>query len=299
MPASRPRATSLDDFQGLLADFVSDESFRRGLALELRTTDVVISPFAKCGTTWLQQMVHTLRTGGDMDFDDISRVVPWIETSHDLGIPLDTEQRAHPRAFKSHLPWEPMPRGGRYLIAVRSPDRALISFYRFMSGWLIEPGTIPLDEFAHWWINRDRGRDYWTHFVSWWQRRDDDDTLIVAFELMKRHPRIHVERVAEFAGIPADEKLIDLTLESSSLEFMLAHADRFDDLGMRTLSETRLGLPPGSESAKVKAELPEEALVLSEEVVSSLEAKWQQVVTPACGLSDYDDALRILKRDLS
>ena len=32
---------------------------------------VIITPFAKCGTTWLQQMVHSLRTGGDLDFDDI------------------------------------------------------------------------------------------------------------------------------------------------------------------------------------------------------------------------------------
>ena len=46
-----------------------------------RPSDIVISPYGKCGTTWLQQTFHTLRTGGDMDFDDISRVVPWIETA--------------------------------------------------------------------------------------------------------------------------------------------------------------------------------------------------------------------------
>ena len=123
-----PGPSTIEEFEQLLQNFVSEDSVRRGVALQLRPTDVVISPFAKCGTTWLQQMVHTLRTGGDMDFDDISRVVPWIETSHDLGIPLDTDQRAQPRAFKSHLPSDPMPRGGRYLIALRAPDRALVSF---------------------------------------------------------------------------------------------------------------------------------------------------------------------------
>ena len=48
--------------------------------------------------------MHGLRARGDMDFDDISRVVPWIELSHDLGLQLSAEQSAEPRAFKSHLP---------------------------------------------------------------------------------------------------------------------------------------------------------------------------------------------------
>ena len=61
------------------------------------STDVIITPFAKCGTTWLQQIFHTLRTRGDMDFDDISRVVPWIETAPMLGIDLNAAQRAEPR----------------------------------------------------------------------------------------------------------------------------------------------------------------------------------------------------------
>ena len=84
-----------------------------------RPSDVVISPFGKCGATWLQQSFHTLRTGGDMDFDDISRVVPWIETARVLGLDMDLDldleakQRADPRGFKSHLPFDLIPKGAR------------------------------------------------------------------------------------------------------------------------------------------------------------------------------------------
>ena len=66
------------------------QAVRPETVFEPRATEVVISPFGKCGTTWLQQIVHTLRTRGDTDFDDISRVVPWIETSRTLGLDLDT-----------------------------------------------------------------------------------------------------------------------------------------------------------------------------------------------------------------
>ena len=102
---------------------MSPEGYAAGLTFTPRPTDVVIAPFAKCGTTWLQQMVHSLRTGGDVDFDDISRVVPWIETAYDLGLDLDAPQRAEPRAYKSHLAWDVVPKGARYVVAVRDPRR--------------------------------------------------------------------------------------------------------------------------------------------------------------------------------
>src|SRR6266545_2073010 len=68
------------------------ESTQHGVSYQAQPTDLFISPFAKCGTTWLQQIVHGLRTGGAMDFDDISRVVPWLETAHMLGLDLQAPQ---------------------------------------------------------------------------------------------------------------------------------------------------------------------------------------------------------------
>jgi hypothetical protein len=95
-------------------------------------TDVIISPYGKCGTTLLQQMFHTLRTRGDMDFDDISRVVPWIEMSPALGLDLNSPQRADPRGFKSHLSYGRVPKGARYVVSLRDPKDSFISMYRFM-----------------------------------------------------------------------------------------------------------------------------------------------------------------------
>src|SRR5688572_14642127 len=90
-----------------------EESAQHGLSFQPQPTDLFISPFAKCGTTWLQQIVHGLKTEGDLDFDDISRVVPWVETAHMLGVDLYTPQRGGFRAFKSHLSWDGIPKGGR------------------------------------------------------------------------------------------------------------------------------------------------------------------------------------------
>ncbi|MES2137288.1 MAG: sulfotransferase domain-containing protein, partial [Pseudomonadota bacterium] len=142
-----------------------------------RPSDVVISPYGKSGTTWLQQTFHTLRTRGDMHFDDISRVVPWIETSALLGIDLNAEQRADPRGFKSHLSYTRVPKGARYVVSLRDPKDAFVSMFRFMEGWFIDPGTVSIEDFFEGWARGGgpEGEGYWSHLKSWWAVRDRRD----------------------------------------------------------------------------------------------------------------------------
>ncbi len=99
------RARTMDEFRTTQREFRDEAIAARDAAppFVTRATDVIISPYGKCGTTMLQQMFHTLRTRGDTDFDDISRVVPWIEMSPMLGIDLNASQRAEPRGFRESL----------------------------------------------------------------------------------------------------------------------------------------------------------------------------------------------------
>lgn len=264
-----------------MSRMVSAEGIARALAFQPRASDVIITPFAKCGTTWLQQIVHSLRTGGDLDFDDISRVVPWIETAYDLGLDLEAPQRGEPRAFKSHLSWKLVPKGGRYLVALRDPRDALLSMYRFMEGWFLEPGAVTISEFARsQFMDRSRGSDYWTHLRSWWEHRHDADVLLLAYEHMKADHPGTVRRIAAFLGIPADQALLDLACRESSLESMLAHKDKYADLLMRRRSEAVCHLPPGSDSAKVrKGEVGAYAGEIPAEICEELAGVWQAEIT--------------------
>ena len=79
------------------------ESAQDGQAYQPQASDLFIAPFAKCGTTWLQQIVHGLRTGGDTNAADLTHVMPWLEMAHYAGIDLHTPQPGSFRAFKSHL----------------------------------------------------------------------------------------------------------------------------------------------------------------------------------------------------
>jgi hypothetical protein len=287
------RATTMAELQVKLASFISTEGRAAGLAFQPRPTDVVITPYPKCGTTWLQQMVHSLRTGGDLDFDDISRVVPWIETAADLGLDLEAEQRAQPRAFKSHLPWTTVPKGGRYLVAVRDPRDALVSVHRFFEGWFFEPGSIDVET-----LGRARfleGRSYYEHLVSWWEHRDDPEVLLLAYEQMLAAPEETVRRVAAFIGVEATDERLATALDESSLATMRANENRYDDCMMRAWSERNCDLPPGSASGKVgTGGIGSHRGELSEAFLAELDATWRETIGVECGLDSYEALLAAL-----
>jgi hypothetical protein len=300
-PGSRP--ASFDEYVARMAGFFSKEGFRAALAFRPRPTDVIITPFGKSGTTWLQQVFHGLRTRGDMDFDDISRVVPWIETAYDLGIDLEAPQRGEPRGFKSHLSYDVVPKGARYIVSIRDPKDALVSAYRFAEGWFFEPGSVPIEAYARrQFMQRvgpaGRRGDYWHHLASWWPHRNDPNVLYMSYEAMNRDLATTVRRVASFVGIALDDELFDIVMRQSSLEFMLAHKDRFDDRLMRERSEALLGLPPGSDSAKVrKGRVGEHTRELSAELCAELDAIWRTEIGATLGYASYAELTDALGRE--
>jgi hypothetical protein len=289
MDATPRRGRNLAEMGQLMGRMFVDAEIGASIASwRPRPTDVVIAPYGKCGTTWLQQIFHTLRTRGDMDFDDISRVVPWIETAVAAGIDINAPQRAEPRGFKSHMAHDALPPGAKAIVSLRDPKDALVSFYRFMEGWFFEPGAISMDQFASMYLDRTVVGSYWGHLLSWWKVRHDPTVLLLSYEHMIAEPEASIRRVAAFCDLPLDDDLMALTLEQSSIAFMLKHKDRYDDAILRRVSEARCNLPPGSDSAKVRkggvgghrAELPAA-------ISDAMDAKWRETVTPVTGHPDY------------
>lgn len=281
------RARSLAELGEKLGGMFDDDVRAKGLATELRPTDIVVTPYGKSGTTWTQQIVHTLRTRGDMEFDDISRVVPWLEVSAALGIDLNAEQKANPRAFKSHLAWDDMPRGGKYINVVREPAAAAISMFRFQEGWFLEPGAMTADEFVMGTFVASRA--YFQHLKSWWARRNDADVLFLVYEEMLADPAAAIQQIASFMGIDLDAELLALTLRHTSREFMLQHQDKFDDSMLRQLSEDVADLPRGSASAKVTS--GSSTSLLSDNTLKAIALVWQEEITTSLGFDTYQDLL--------
>lgn len=283
------RATTWDGFMERMAVMFQSEDEGAYLRFKPRPTDVIISPFAKCGTTWLQQIVHSLRTGGDMDFDDIYEVVPFIEIAPEMGIDLDGQQKAEPRAFKSHFGWDDVPKGCRYIVSFRDPQDAVVSFYYFMTGWLIEPGAIPVDEFvAYRAFDRSGGPDYWDHTASWLRQRENPDVLLLTYEEMKDDHRGVVQRIARFIGVE-DEDAIDVAVEHSSFEYMSSHSEPFSEPWQRRHMAQLLGIPVESDAAKVRrGTVGENRQELAPATRKRLDEIWEETIAVEFGYATYE-----------
>lgn len=289
------RATSLDELGEKMGPMFAGEleAYR---TFQPRSTDVIISPFSKCGTTWLQQIVHSLRTCGDMDFDDIYEVVPWIDVAPVLGMDLDADQRAVPRAFKSHNMWDEAPRGCRYIVSFRDPKDAAVSLYRFLEGWLLEPGTVPLDEFvAAQMFTIEREYSYWTHTSSWLTQRDNPDVLLLTFEDMKSDLRGVVQHIARFLELDDDQR-VDVAVEHATFEFMSTHAEPFSEPLLRAWVAEHVGIPADSDAAKVRrGQVGTNRKELLPSTAARLDEIWRQTIGAEHGWSTYQDLVSDLQ----
>lgn len=294
------RAKTVDELTIIFMSFFDEKSKKRGLAFKPRPTDVIVSPYAKCGTTWTQHIIHGLRSRGNIDFDEINSVVPWIEIAYDMGRDLDTEQFANPRLFKSHVSWHDVPKGARYIVPFRHYDDAIISFYRFFEGWFFEPDTINLEELISWRWPRDKAerQGYWYHLSSWWEQRHNENVLLLCYEDMVADLPGTVRRIAHFMGMESDEELFEIVIHQSSREFMLQHKDKFDERHIRDIGGERAGLPSPISSYKVTpGNSHDKNYQLSVELHQLLDDIWQEQITARLGLNSYED-LRAAIRNL-
>ncbi len=277
-------------------NFVSDESYRRALAYQPRRDDIFISPYAKCGTTWMQQIVHGLRSGGSMAFEEITEVVPWLELAHDMGWDVNADQVAQPRAFKSHLRWNEIPKGGRYIVVLRDPLDAFASFFRFLEGWRFEAGCVSLDAFASYYLDRSETHDYWSHAASWWRQRARPDVLLLSFEAMKGNLPGIVEQVADFIGASADPALRALVTRQAGFEFMQAHGSQFDDHLLRAARDGACGLPPDGTATKVaRGRVGSGAGLVGTAIREAFDARWQESMGAEFDLASYAALLDVLE----
>ncbi|MEM6827672.1 MAG: sulfotransferase domain-containing protein [Pseudomonadota bacterium] len=287
------QATSVESFGAVMGMAASGDkpNFRPYEARPEGTPrDVFITSWAKSGTTMMQQMFHQIRTaheGGDMDFDDISRVVPWEDTAYMLDFDMTAPQRAAPRGFKSHREYERLPAGERYVVTLRDPKETYVSLYRFFNGWQLKRDSVSMEDFWPLWLRGGPGGcDYATHLLSWYARRSEPDTLLLNYRWAAKNREAAIRRMAAFIGVELTPAAEALVLDRTSRDFMVEHKDRFDDAMMCAVLEAKCGIAADADSSKVQA-AGSRSDALPASVGEKIDALWAERIAPATGHADY------------
>ncbi len=285
------RAENLLELRTYLGQIFSPKAIAQAGAFQPRPSDIIIATYPKCATTWTQQIVHGIRTGGSMDFEDIGETVPWFEAAHYMDLDINGPQSAEPRAFKTHVPWDHAPRGSRYIVVFRNPKDALLSFYHFLHGWLFVPDTISVEDFAFkMYFKGGPFGSYWQHVRSWWSQREQENFFFVTFDEMKHDLAGVVARLCNFLDIKLDESTAAKVVEQSEFKFMQGHKSKFDDYPLRAAIEKSVGLPPGNQPPKVRSgKVGGYKSEMSDEVSQAMDEIWKREMEETMGIRSYEE----------
>ncbi|MCI0506981.1 MAG: sulfotransferase domain-containing protein [Gammaproteobacteria bacterium] len=213
----------------------------------VRPTDVLITTAPKAGTTWMQQILYQLKTGGVSDFDSIHDAVPWLELPRvDRTWPTQLEYYEtlpDPRIFKTHCtypqtpgthsrgPQNPYAPAARIILSSRDPRDCCVSFYHHV---------MSMTDAALKHVNLQRPRsfdDYFTDWISfgawyrnvqsWWPHINDDNVLWLRYEDMVNDLDGAIERILGFLGWQLASASRCKVLEYCSFTWMKQRAEKF------------------------------------------------------------------------
>jgi len=213
---------------------------------EFRENDIIISSYAKSGTTWTQQIISQLLFSGEQHI--IHNKSPWLEyrTPKKEEKLKNLAKQQHRRFIKTHLPTDSlvMSKKAKYIYLARDGRDVLFSlynhhnkangdWYEFLNsqddnlGPKFTKPTSSIRDYFHTWLDNNGSPfwPYWENISSWWKIRDEQNVLLLHFSNLKKDPEHEIKRIADYLEITVPNELWPTILKHSSFEYMKEHAE--------------------------------------------------------------------------
>lgn len=211
-----------------------------------RDDDIIISTYAKSGTTWMQQIVSQLLFNGQPGLP-VAEMSPWL----DLRVPPkqvklpEVEAQTHRRFLKTHLPVDALvfSPDAKYIYVARDGRDVVWSLFNHHAnandlwyqalnetpGLVGDPIGRPQESIRDYflqWLDRDGYPfwSFWDNLRSWWAIRDLPNVHLVHFEALRTDMPGEIRKIAQFLDIPVDTAKWDDILTHCSFTYMKANA---------------------------------------------------------------------------
>jgi hypothetical protein len=199
----------------------------RHALLKPRPGDIYVATAPKTGTTWMQQIVYQVLTGGRGEFEHLYQVSPYLEQLMLRGFAEAVlDALPSPRILKTHMPYGLLapPPDSRIIYVTRNAEDSLVSLHNHVC--LEEGFRHKLD------VPFLRGnfllKRWFVHLESWWPHRADPNVLHLRYEELATDLEGGIRKVARFLGVTLEEDRMGAILEKCSFAYMKQHGDRFD-----------------------------------------------------------------------
>jgi aryl sulfotransferase len=220
---------------------------------KFRDDDIIISTYAKSGTTWMQQIIAQLLFDGEAGLE-VAEMSPWLDIRippKEVKLPV-VEAQTHRRFLKTHLPVDALvfSEKAKYIYIGRDGRDVLWSMFNHHTnandGWYdalnntpglvgppIERPPESITQYFHDWLDRD-GHPFWPFWEnvrSWWAIRNLPNVCFVHFAKLKDDPASEIRRIAEFLNVDINEDHWQDILLHCSFDYMKENATKSVPLG--------------------------------------------------------------------
>lgn len=200
----------------LPSDLHPPKSLRYYEEFTFRPDDILIITYPKSGTTWMQEIVPLIMSGGDPasieTLHNWARV-PWLEES--LACTLNLEERPSPRMFSTHFQYDIMPPSfyevkPKVIYVMRNPKDVLTSAFHYyeITSFMVKPG--PQSEFLQKFLDGKVAFGSWfDHVKSWLSAEDKEHIMYISYEELSKDLKDSVTRIAQFLEKSLDTEVIE------------------------------------------------------------------------------------------
>ncbi len=136
---------------------------KRLLDFKERPNDIFISTYMKSGTTWLQMILYQLTSSGDIDFEHIYDVSPWIDKSFEDGEVIRVLQSQ--RFFKTHIDYNLFPKkfNAKIICVIRDGMDVAVSQYHQLLDYGVKVSFA--ESFRKYFLNKNKEKN-WFHYTK-------------------------------------------------------------------------------------------------------------------------------------
>uniref|UniRef100_A0A0E0C150 Sulfotransferase n=1 Tax=Oryza meridionalis TaxID=40149 RepID=A0A0E0C150_9ORYZ len=186
-----------------------------------RDTDIIITTFPKCGTTWLKALLFaTVRRDGGGVEDDTALAQLRARNPHEL-VPFleiqvyvrdrapDLSSFPAPRLLATHIPRTSLPAsiaasGCKVVYMCRDPKDCLVSLWHFLEAQRPEPRGDVGEDFRLFCDGVSLVGPYWDHVLAYWRWHVErpGQVLFMTYEELSADTLGQLRRLAEFVGRP-------------------------------------------------------------------------------------------------
>lgn len=233
--------------------FLEEDNVLDTIKYQPTKDDVFITTYPKNGTTWMMYIIwEILHDGAPPPPPYIMMMIemPFLEFTGTKAM----EKLKPPRVVKTHMPFNmnPYSPSAKYFYVYRNPWDCCVSYFHHERDMEPNYESLTFDVFFECFLKGEvPWGDYFDHFLSWYEHRNDPNVLYYKYEDMKKDPRAVVLKVAEFLGdgyllkLREDEELLEKILRHTNFKYMKENLHCYTPLsgeGFENLSPAELSV---------------------------------------------------------